>query len=228
MKETMPHTNPAYDREMNKMSQLLSDMETALHEQLTDLESAFADMDSERAREIRQKDSRLNEMEGRALRQSIAVLACYQPVAEDLRTVVGSLYAAAEYERMGDYVKNFAQSIELFATHRETLKIFPMLLKMTRDVRAQFEEYIAARDRDDLSAAHKVWERDEEIDRAFRATVNEAADNQSAGDGNAHSLILAISIASNLERLGDRVKNLVEIFHYRKTGQRLEEEKKED
>ena len=224
MKDTIPHTNPAYDREMNKMTQLLSDMETVLCEQLNDLEVAFSKMDSQQANGICKRDLRLNEMEGKALKQSISVLACYQPVAEDLRTVISSLHTAAEYERMGDYVKNNAHSVELFSNKHETLKIFPMLLKMTRAVRTQFEQYIKARDNDDLEAAHKVWEGDSEIDKTFKEAINEAANNQSAGDGNAHSLIHATTIASNLERLGDRVKNLVEIFHYRKTGKQMQEE----
>lgn len=225
MIESTPHTNPAYDREMAKMTRMLRDMEETLRTQLADLEKAFADMDIRQARGVRHNDSRLNDMEGQALRQAIAVLACYQPVAEDLRKVVGTLYTAMEYERIGDYVKNFAKSVEAFVAHEESLKIFPMLLEMMRDVRELFEEYLRAHTAEDLPAALAVWQRDEQIDRIFRKVVHEAAENQSAGDGNAHSLVHAISIASNLERLGDRVKNLVEIFYYRKTGKPLDMEK---
>ena len=222
MIKNLPHTNPAYDREMEKMTQLLREMESVISRQLTSIETAFADMDVERARAVLQNDLRLNEMEGKALRQAIAVLACYQPVAEDLRKVVSSLYTATEYERIGDYVKNSANSVESFVAHKETLKIFPLLLEMMRHVHRQFDDYLSAHAAEDLQAAIKVWECDKNIDRVFRQAVNEAAENQSAGDGNAHSLVHAISIASNLERLGDRIKNLVEIFYYRKTGRRLE------
>ena len=222
MIKNLPHTNPAYDREMEKMTQLLREMESVISRQLTSIETAFADMDVERARAVLQNDLRLNEMEGKALRQAIAVLACYQPVAEDLRKVVSSLYTATEYERIGDYVKNSANSVESFVAHKETLKIFPLLLDMMRHVHRQFDDYLLAHAAEDLQAAIKVWECDKNIDRVFRQAVNEAAENQSAGDGNAHSLVHAISIASNLERLGDRIKNLVEIFYYRKTGRRLE------
>ena len=220
----IPHTNPAYDREVAKMENLLHDMETALRGQMADIETAFAEMDLPRARNVWRNDSQLNEMEGRALKQAIAVLACYQPVAEDLRKVVGALYAAAEYERIGDYIKNFAKSVESFISHEETLKVFPMLLSMVRQVREQFEAYLAAAAADDLAAAVEVWRRDAEIDAVFRKVVNAAAENQTAGDGNAHSLVQAISIASNLERLGDRIKNLVEVFYYRKSGRQLDGE----
>ena len=66
------------------------------------------------------------------------------------------------------------------------------------------------------AAAVLVWRQDEKIDEIFRNVVNVAADNHSAGDGTAHSLVHTISVASNLERLVDRIKNLVEIFYYRK------------
>ena len=225
MMENLPHSNPAYDREMAKMTRLLGDMEAAVRAQMADIETAFAEMNSERARAVRGNDSRLNEMEGRALKQAIAVLACYQPVAEDLRKVVGALFTAAEYERIGDYVKNFATSVEAFVSHEETLKIFPMLLDMMREVRRQFEECLAAVAADDLDAALAVRREDKKIDRIFRKVVDAAVENQSGGDGNAHSLVHAISIASNLERIGDRVKNLAEVFYYRKTGRQLENER---
>lgn len=219
--ENLPHTNPAYDREMAKMSQLLNDMEAAVQEQLADIETAFAEMNLDRARAVRQNDSQLNEMEGKALQQAIALLACYQPVAEDLRKVVSALFVANEYERIGDYVKNFADSVESFVSRKETLKIFPLLLDMMHQVRGQFESYRNALSNDDLIVAQKIWEADENIDQIFRKVVDEAVDNQTDGDGTARSLVHAISIASNLERLGDRVKNLVEILYYRKTGQQL-------
>lgn len=224
MMENFPHTNPAYDREMTKMTQLLRNMEKTLREQLTGIEAAFADMDLQRAQSVRRNDSKINEMEGKALRQAIAVLACYQPVAEDLRKVVSTLYTAIEYERIGDYIKNFAKSVESFVSQKETLKIFPMLLIMMRDVRSQFDAYLSAHAAEDLDATLKVWHRDKEIDQVFREVVSAAADNQIAGDGDAHSLVHAISIARNLERLGDRIKNLVEIFYYRKTGEQLTNE----
>ncbi|MGI9298564.1 MAG: phosphate signaling complex protein PhoU [Gammaproteobacteria bacterium] len=223
MIENLPHTNPAYDREMAKMTRLLGEMESAVRAQLAEIETAFAEMSLARARAVRLNDSRLNEMEGKALQQAIAVLACYQPVAEDLRKVVGALFTAVEYERIGDYVKNFATSVEAFVSHEESLKIFPMLLDMMRDVRRQFEEGVAAVAAENLDAALKVRRADKTIDRVFRKVVDAAVENQSDGDGNAHSLVHAISIASNLERIGDRVKNLVEVFYYRKTGRQLED-----
>ena len=218
----IPHTNPAYDREMEKMTHLLNKMENTLCSQLSEIEIAFTDMDPKQAHKIQENDLLLNKMEGKALKQAIAVLACYQPVAEDLRKVVSALYAATEYERIGDYVKNFAKSIESFILYKENLKIFPTLLSMVRDVRRQFESYLTAYNDEDINAALSVLHNDQEIDKTFRHIVNEAVRNHNAGDGNAHSLLQVIAIASNLERIGDRIKNLVEIFYYRKTGQQLE------
>lgn len=221
MTETTQHTNPAFDREMDKMHSFLADMEAGVLSQLSEMENAFSDMDKARARKILNYDSRLNDMEGRALRQAIAVLARYHPVAEDLRTVVSVLYAAAEYERMGDYVKNIAKSVSVFAVQGENLKVFPLILDMMKAVRKQLEEFIDARESDNLEKAVVVWHQDSHVDKLFKQAVGEAADNQAAGDGDARSLVYAISSVNNLERLGDRVKNLAEIFHYRKTNTHL-------
>ncbi len=221
MSDDIPHTNPAYTREMNKMAELIERMEETLSAQFDGICKAFVKMDPQEFKAIRRNDLELNAIEGKALGQAISVLACYQPVAEDLRTVVGALYAAAEYERMGDYIKNLARSTGQLAKNSEDLKVFPSLNDMAEKVNSQFRDYLAVSRGDDLDKAIGIWKSDEAIDEQFREVVNEAVENQGDGDGDGQSLIHAVTVANNLERMGDRIKNLIELFYYRKTGERL-------
>ena len=203
------------------MRDLLSGMEDTLRRQMADMQAAFADMDLQRTKEIRRNDSELNQMEMKASEQAMEILARYQPMAEDLRWVTGAFKTAIEYERIGDYLKNFAASVATFVKHDESLKVFPSMAQMTSAVWRQFEDYLSARAADSIDAAIAVWQRDAEIDGLFNALVQKAMKNQQSGDGNVHSLVQIILVANNLERTGDRVKNLVEIFYYQKTGMAL-------
>lgn len=216
-----PHTNPAHDQEMDKMAALIKHMENTLSSQFDAVCQIFLEMDTEQAKLIHRNDLKLNDAEGRALRQAIAVLARYQPVAEDLRTVIGAIYAAAEYERMGDYIKNLTRSIVKLAKNDNNLRVFPTLNNMAQKVHDQFKRYLEIKQGDDLEKAIEIWKEDEVIDEQFQDAVNEAVENQSDGDGDGKSLIYAVTIANNLERMGDRIKNLVELFYYRKTGQAM-------
>lgn len=219
-----PHINPAYDKEMTKMAFLLHSMEEALRQQMQDSKEAFVNMDSQRAKAVRHKDTALNQMKAQSVEQSIAILARYQPMAEDLRKVVSSFKTAIEYERIGDYLKNFASSVTNFAKHDESLMVFPLIVQMMDAVQQQFGDFLISCADDDIPAAIAVWQRDNDIDDLFKMLIHDALKNHKQDDGNAHSLVQAVLVANNLERIGDRVKNLVEIFYYQKTGKTLESE----
>ena len=222
MKKQKAHANPAFDRDIAAITALLSEMEGIVADQMSAVSAAFEEMDLTKARLVRKKDitinNKLEELEHRVMTS----IARHQPVADDLRRIVGAMKMGIEYERMGDYVKHFAKSVGKFVVHHETLDVFPLLSDMEKSSRKMFADFRAARAAGDLAAMEKVWLYDQKIDDACHAAVQEAFSNQMRGDGNAHSLVQAVSVAKNLERLCDKIKNLVEIYYHQETGEALD------
>lgn len=212
------HANPAFDRDIKKMSKLLGEMEGAVKYQLVAVSEAFARLDLAQSRKICKNDKTINNIRQELEEQTILLLARHQPMADDLRHITGAFKASIEYERMGDYVKHFAKSVGKFAAHHESLEVFPALAEMETAVRKMYDDFLAAKKDDNTDAACKVWLSDQKIDDMCHAVVQEAFINQKRGDGNPHSLVHAVSVAKNLERIGDKIKNLVEIFYYENTG----------
>lgn len=216
------HINPAFDSSIKKMDDLLATMEDSVAKQIDSARTAFSDMNAALAKEVRQKDKALNSLAKEVEAQAVLVLARHQPVAQDLRHVVSAMKMAVEYERVGDYVKHVAKSIGRLAAHNDDLEVFPILRKLAEEVEKMFSRFLAARRGSDVDKAVRVWMKDQRIDDLCSEAVREAFENQKKGDGDTHSLVNAVSVAKNLERVGDKIKNLVEIFYYHKTGEELD------
>lgn len=218
---TAKHINPAFDESLAEMDSVLEQMEDAVIKQIKRAQSAFSEMSVKRARKVGRKDKHLNFLSEEIEAKAVNVLAKHQPVAEDLRHVVGALKMSIEYERIGDYVKNLAESTARLAGHDENLEVFPSLRGMLDEVSVMFDDYVSARRGKDLKEAVRVWLRDQRIDDLCSEVVREAYANQKKGDGGVHSLMHALSVAKNSERIGDKIKNLVEIYYQQKTGKNL-------
>ncbi len=224
-KKTMrvsPHANPAFDRDIAAVAGVLAEMEEEVAGQLLAVSAAFEEMNLSKAWAVRKHDAALNRQLETLEERTVAALARHQPVADDLRRIVGALKTGIEYERMGDYVKHFAKSVGKFVAHHESLEVFPLLSQMAALVREMFAEFRAAKNDGDLEKLSQVWLFDRRIDDACHAAVEDAFLNQRRGDGNAHSLVHAVSVAKNLERIGDKIKNLVEIHYRQETGVALD------
>ena len=216
------HINPAFDKALEEMDALLAEMEDAVLAQVVGARQAFQEMSVTMAKGVRQKDKEVNRLAVLAEDKAVAVLAFHQPLADDLRHTVGALKMSIEYERCADYVKHLAKSISKLSAHNENLEVFPSLQRMFEAVESQVGAAIAARRAGDPDEAVRVWLKDQRLDDLCSETVREAFDNQKKGDGNVHSLLHAMSVARNIERIGDKIKNLMEILYKQKTGDVLD------
>lgn len=219
---TPQHINPAFDEALAAMDNLLNAMEDAVSEQIADTQKIFAQMNTDIAKGVRKRDKILNRLAEEVEAQALTVLAKHQPVAEDLRHVVGALKMSIEYERCADYVKHLAKSVAKLASHEHTLGIFPALQAMLDEVGTQFADAVRARRAGDSAAAERVWLRDQRIDDLCAELVREAFANHKEGDGSVRSLMHAMSVVKNNERIGDKIKNLMEILYKQKTGEALD------
>ena len=217
------HINPAFDQDISQMDGYLVKMESSISEQLKMIRTAFAEMDVSLAQQIRRQDRRLNDLAINLERCAVGILARHQPVAEDLRHAVGVIKMSIEYERAGDYIKSLAKSVVRMAAYdSQNDLIIPSLLHIIDKVTEQFELFCKARCQHDMEAAKTAWLKDQMIDDLCGEIIHLTLDSraQSKAVGN-HNLVDWVGAAKSLERFGDKVKNLVEIFHIEKTGEPL-------
>ena len=98
-----------FELELRELRESLLRMAGLLEAQIADAIDALRRRDRTLAEKVRREDQAMNESFRQIREQSMIVIATQQPVARDLRNLMGILYIASEVERMGDYAVRIAR-----------------------------------------------------------------------------------------------------------------------
>ena len=105
------HTTSAFDADMRNLWRLLTEMGALAERQVAHAIKALATGDRAIAREVVEEDAAVDSMQRTIDERVVETIARRQPVAVDLRDVLGILRIAAELERIGDLAKNIGKRI---------------------------------------------------------------------------------------------------------------------
>ncbi len=219
------HTVSAYEEELKSLKQKVAQMGGLAENQLMTAMSAIAQADPERAKQAVAGDPAVDAMQREIEDAAVHIIARRQPVAVDLRDVVGALRIAGDLERVGDLAKSIGKRI---ATFDEKAWLSPMtksLVGIGDLALSQLKAVLDSYTQRDSSLALKVWRRDEEIDRLYNSLFREfltymMEDPKTITFG-AHLLFCA----KNIERIGDHCTNIAEAVAYIVTGQTIPDER---
>jgi len=213
-----------FERELASLRESLVRMGTLVESQIEASLEALRNRDGNAAEKVRTQDQYLNELFRQMREQVFMVISTQQPVARDLRYLMGLQWISTELERMGDYAVRIARMTS-------TLVALP-----DRPLRAEFGlmgELSIGQVHDILEAlidqneprAREVAARDNEIDRlyhrVFEDLVKEMGNGQVDNDDALRSVTLLL-VAHNLERISDRVTNVAEDIVFLQSGQVVE------
>ena len=166
-------------------------------------------------------DARLDDYERDIDTAAIRLLALRQPMAADLRQVVGCLKIAADLERIGDYAANIAKrSISLSQT--PVVRPVTAIPRMGRLVLEIVAEVLNAFVHRDVTRALEAWSRDEEVDDLYTSLFRETLTYMMEDPRNITPCTHLLFIAKNLERIGDHATNIAEIIHFMEVGEAID------
>src|SRR5262245_45341258 len=97
-----PHTRKAFDSDLQNLSRSLAEMGELAEIQVENAIEALATGDRETARRLVAADSVIDSIQKAIDEGVVELIARRQPVAVDLREVLGILRIANELERVGD------------------------------------------------------------------------------------------------------------------------------
>ena len=180
---------------------------------------AFQNRDAELARRIIAHDAVIDREEIRLEEECLKVLALYQPVAGDLRTIVSCIKINASLERMADFACHIAErALHLSALQEipgnESFDFMPMehlVLKMLHDTLHVVESA-------DVLLAHKVIESDDAVDSMRREHRAHARTACVLCPEAAEYYIDCIGLARDLERIADLATDICQQIIYLCTG----------
>src|SRR5258706_5054081 len=101
-----------FHEELAQLKQRLLDM-SGQAERLVDLAiKSLLERDRAIAEEVIAGDKLLNDLEVEIEQRAVRLLALQQPMARDLRFLVGAIKVSSDLERVGDHAVNIAESAE--------------------------------------------------------------------------------------------------------------------
>jgi phosphate transport system regulatory protein PhoU len=153
--------------------------------------------------------------------RAIETIARRQPVADDLRQIVGILRIANEIERIGDLAKNIGKRIVAINDEETPRMLMSGVDHMATLMLTQLRDVLDSFARRDAAKAVEVWTRDQEIDQLCTSLSQELLvemmEKSVATWFGAHLMFCT----KNLERMGDHATNIAEAVHYMVKGEAL-------
>ena len=210
--EAAGHINRAFDEQLGETSQLGVKLRDLAHASLTGTRAVLRTCDVGKAVDIIDADGEVNAVSSQLISSAARTISLYQPVAGDMRRLVGWIQFSVEFERLADHAKNICKRICSLDKCGEEPMFHEQLNELGDVVEKQFSMLDAAWRERDASALIDTWRFDNRIDDTYHGIVKQAYGPEVLQPQSA--LIMSLFIAKNLERIGDKISNIAEIYYY--------------
>ncbi|MDP3895034.1 MAG: phosphate signaling complex protein PhoU [Mesorhizobium sp.] len=215
------HTVTSFDDELEHIDRLIRDMGDLSGSMLAGATQALLETDNGMAQRVISEDTIMDAKQRELDDLAITMIARRQPMAQDLRAVVGAIRMAADLERIGDLAKNIAKRVGAVGENATPRKLSHSIETMSELVLLQVSRVIdhyVAREPEALQALRAD---DENIDIQYTAIFRELLTYMMEDPRNITACTHLLFCAKNLERIGDHVTNIAENAYFVMTGTQL-------
>ncbi len=223
--EISEHTTKAFDTDLLTLTQMVAEMGGYAEKQLTDSIDALAKRDRQRAQRVVEMDATVDALQVRIEERAIATIATRQPMAVDLRDIVGILRIANELERIGDLAKNISKRVITLNGEDMPRKALRGVKHISTLAQSQLHNVLDSFTRRDVGIALSVWTRDEEIDALYTSLFRELLTYMMEDPEMITFGIHLLFCAKNIERMGDHATNIAEAVYYMVEGHSFPDER---
>jgi phosphate transport system protein len=219
------HTMKAFDADLQEISRMVAEMGGLAEKQIAEAVDALAKRDATLAQVVTAADKRIDNLQREIEEKAILTIARRQPMAVDLREVVGALRITNDLERVGDLAKNIAKRVVALNGEFPPPKLIRGVEHMTDMLLGQLKQVLDAYVRRDIGKAIAVWRGDEEIDAVCTSIFRELLTYMMEDPRNITFCIHLMFCAKNIERMGDHATNIAETVHYMIEGRSLTDQR---
>ncbi|MEX2643787.1 MAG: phosphate signaling complex protein PhoU [Acetobacterales bacterium] len=216
------HIVKSYDEELTKLNRTIVEMGGLAESQLARALQSITRRDNDLAGRVVENDVRMDEMDRGVQHLTVRLFALRQPMAKDLRTIVGALRIASDMERIGDYAKNIGKRA-LALNQAPPVRPVSAIPRMGRLIQEMIKDIVDAYVDQDADQALAVWYRDEEVDDMHDSLFRELLTYMMEDPRNITSCTQLLFIAKNLERMGDHATNIAENIFFQVRGEPLDD-----
>src|SRR5688572_29614487 len=197
-------------------------------EQRTELAvDALLNRDAEKAELVIAGDGALNDLEVEVERLGVELLALQQPMARDLRFIIGAIKVSNDLERVGDHAVNIAESalrlISAGSEAEQSLKLAatPEIEDMARRARKMLGDSLDAFLRADGALGRQVCAEDDVVDALHDSVFRVLLTHMMADPSTITPSLQRLLVSRNLERIADLATNIGEDAVYLAEGKQI-------
>ena len=178
---------------------------------------ALKNRDLSLAHQIIKDDQKINSKRFGIEEDCIGLIATQQPMASDLRIIIGVLNIIAELERIGDHAEGISK-IVLMIGDEPPLKPLVDIPRMAEKTISMLKQSLDAFINNDTETARRVAAEDDDVDNLYSQVFRELLTFMAEDPKTITRATRLIWVAHNLERSADRVTNICERIVFTVTG----------
>ena len=204
------HTVTSFDEDLEQIGRLIREMGEVARAMVASATRSLIASDTALAQRVISDDAILDARQRDLDDRAIRLIAKRQPMAQDLREVVGAIRMAADLERIGDLAKNVAKRVSAVGETPASAGLAHSIEAMAEMVMAQIEKVIAAYEKRNAGDLAALRAEDEKIDVQYTSVFRELLTYMMEDPRNITACTHLLFCAKNLERIGDHVTNIAE------------------
>jgi phosphate transport system protein len=192
---------------LNRRLLAMSERAEALIELSVD---ALLTKDQAKAEAVIAGDREVDAMEVEIESAALELLALQQPMARDLRFIIGAIKVTSDLERIGDHAVNIAQTALRLVALQTAITPDPEIEDMARRARAMLGDAIDAFLRGDGALGRDVCARDDQVDALHESVFRILLTHMMADPRTINPSLEYLLVSRNLERVADLATNIGE------------------
>jgi phosphate transport system protein len=198
-----------FQEELELLKRRLLEMGGLAEENVRLAVKGLVDRDHDMIARVMTGDEPLNNLHIEIDSRCFTLLALYQPMAADLRTIVAAFKINTDLERVGDLAVNIAEAARRYSSHPPVKKLID-IPRMASIAQSMLRDALDAFVRRDLALAQSVLNEDDRLDELKTQIFRELLTYMLQDPATIEPALDLILVSRHLERIGDHATNIAE------------------
>jgi phosphate transport system protein len=198
-----------FQEELDQLKNRLLEMGGLAEEEVRLAVKGLVDRDTDMIDRVLIGDEPLNALHIEIDNRCFTLLALFQPMAADLRTIVAAVKINTDLERVGDLAVNIAEAARRYETHPPVKKLIDIPL-MASIAQSMLRDALDAFVRRDVELAQHVLNEDDRLDALKTQIFRELLTYMLQDPATIEPALDLILVSRHLERIGDHATNIAE------------------
>jgi phosphate transport system protein len=219
------HTAKAFDTDLQEITRKVAEMGGLAEQQIADAVQALVDRDVELGERAISIDPQIDTLQHEIEEKAVLTIARRQPMAVDLREIVGAMRVCNDIERIGDHAKHIGKRVVALDGDFYPQQLIRGVEHMAEMVLGLLKQVLDAYVARDLNAALMVWKGDEEVDSMCTSLFRELFTYMMEDPRNITLCMHLMFCAKDIERMGDHATNIAETVYYMIEGRPITDQR---